>query len=82
MANSARVPEDVEVQRLSDDLSGEFKQVGHDDIEHAVRDSFERHSARARVKDFVPIFVERELRRLFRSSKNGNGTDGPDAHTS
>src|SRR5262245_20567264 len=76
------VPQDFEVKRLSDSLSSRFQQVEPDAIEDAVRDSYERHSAGARVKDFVSIFVERELRRELRAADHDDTLDSPTARRS
>jgi hypothetical protein len=71
VADSAErhVREEVEIERLSAALSDEFGRLSPDEIEHAVRDAFERRSA-VSVKDFVPIFVQRELRRELRASNS------------
>jgi hypothetical protein len=60
------VHQEIEIERLSAELAAEFRQVTPESIETAVRDEFER-GAQARVKDFLPLFVERNVRRRLRA---------------
>jgi hypothetical protein len=61
------VREDLEVDRVSAELADKFQDVSPDVIEHGVRQEFGRWSA-VPVRDFVPVFVERALRRKLRES--------------
>jgi hypothetical protein len=61
------VQQEIAVERLVAVLADDFKSVSHDQIEHAVRDAFKLRSA-AHLKEFVPVFVERDLRRTLKSS--------------
>jgi len=63
------VREEIEIERLSAALAEEYGQLAPDAIEHAVRGAFERRSAVA-VKEFVPIFAERDVRRELRTSRS------------
>jgi hypothetical protein len=62
-----QVREEIEIERLVAALSDDFEQVPPNTIEQSVRDAFQRRSA-VRVKDFLPIFVERDLRRELRGT--------------
>jgi hypothetical protein len=62
------VLQELEVDRLSDALAEEFERADPDTIETVVRAEFARRS-RAPIQDFVPVFVERTLRRRFRNSR-------------
>jgi len=60
-AAEQHVRDEIEIGRVSGLLADRF----HEDpsaIESAVRAEFERHSD-SRIKDFVPVFVERSVRR-------------------
>ena len=59
------VREDLEVGRVTAELANMFQDVSPDLIEYGVRNEFSRWSS-ARVRDFVPIFVERALRGKLR----------------
>jgi hypothetical protein len=61
------VRQEIEVERLSAALAGEFGDISPDLIEDAVRAEFKRRST-ASVTAFVPIFVARELRRQLRTA--------------
>jgi hypothetical protein len=61
------VREEIEIERLSAALAAEYGQLAPSAIELAIRDAFERRSA-VSVKDFVPIFVERDVRRGLRAA--------------
>jgi hypothetical protein len=63
-----RVHQELEVDRLSDVLATEFERADPDTIETVVRAEF-AHRSRAPIQDFVPVFVERTLRRRFRNSR-------------
>ena len=69
MSEDARrhVRESNEIDRITDELSNQFEAVAPPTIEAAVRAEFERRHD-ARVQDFVPVFVERSLRRKLRST--------------
>ncbi len=60
------VREELEVDRLSAVLADRFRGMAPDMIEHRVREEFGRWSA-VPVHDFVPIFVERNLRGELRA---------------
>ena len=62
------VRESNEIDRITDELSDEFEAVAPPTIEAAVRAEFDRRHD-ARVQDFVPVFVERSLRRKLRSTE-------------
>jgi len=62
---SQHVHQEIEVDRLSGELAAEYGQFDPATIETVVRAEFTRRSARP-VQDFVPIFVERTLRRRLR----------------
>jgi len=62
------VRESNEIDRITDDLTGEFEAVAPPTIEAAVRAEFDRRHD-APVQDFVPVFVERSLRRKLRSTE-------------
>lgn len=49
------------IAEIFERISDRFPAVHLDDVEQAVRDA-QRHFARARVKDFVPVLIEREAR--------------------
>jgi hypothetical protein len=68
-AAERHVREEIEIVRLSAALADEFGQLLPDTIEHAVRDAYQRRSA-VSVKEFVPVFVERDVRRELRASKS------------
>jgi hypothetical protein len=70
MSEDARwhVRESNEIDRITDELTGEFDAVAPPTIEAAVRAEFDRRHD-ARVQDFVPIFVERSLRHKLRSTE-------------
>ena len=59
---SQHVHQEIEVDRLSGELAAKFHQFDPATIETVVRAEFSRRSARP-VQDFVPIFVERTLRK-------------------
>ncbi len=61
-APSRHVHQEIEVDRLSGELAAEFRQIDPATIETVVRAEFTRRSARP-IQDFVPIFVERTLRK-------------------
>jgi hypothetical protein len=56
------VREDLEIGRLSAELANRYQDVSPEAIEDEARAEFIRWSA-APVQDFVPIFVERAMRR-------------------
>ena len=60
------IREDLEIGRLSAELSDRSRGVPPEVIEHSVREEFVRWSV-VPVHDFVPIFVERALRRKLRT---------------
>jgi hypothetical protein len=68
------VDHEGEVERLSAGLAYEFRHLAPESIEQAVRAGFERRS-NARVTDFLPLFVERDVRRSLRAQ-----ADVRDAH--
>jgi hypothetical protein len=55
----------LEIERIRAGLHAEFGEVSGDVIDRAVRAEFARRSS-SPVQDFVPIFVERSLRRRLR----------------
>jgi hypothetical protein len=59
------IREDLEIGRLSAELADRFRGVAPELIEHSVREEFVHWSV-VPVHDFVPIFVERALRRKLR----------------
>jgi hypothetical protein len=64
---SALARDEFEVDRLSAALADTFRGVSVDEIESRVREEFARWSA-VPVRDFIPIFVERALRRRLRAA--------------
>ena len=58
--DTAKVRQDLEVDRLSADLADRF-QIAREAVEDRVRAEFGRWS-QVPVQDFVPIFVERHVR--------------------
>jgi hypothetical protein len=60
--------EEIGIERLSAVLADEFSTVERDAIEQAVRAEFTRR-ANSPVTDFVPLFVERDLRRKLRAGR-------------
>jgi hypothetical protein len=63
--DTAKIREELEVDRLRDDLAAEFH-VAPEVLEQGIRNEFERR-AEYPVQDFVPVFVERSLRRKLRT---------------
>jgi hypothetical protein len=59
--DTARVREQIEIERLRNELAGEFDDVSPDVIEQGIRNEFQRRAAYP-VQDFVPVFVERSIR--------------------
>jgi hypothetical protein len=58
--------QELDVERISSELTHEFNDVSPQDIELGVREEFDRRSD-SPVRDFVPIFVQRSLRGKLRS---------------
>src|SRR5262245_39740465 len=63
---SLHVRNEVEIGRLTAELSDRFGDVAPDTVEQAVRAAFSRRSD-VPIQDFVPIFVERSIRRALRA---------------
>jgi hypothetical protein len=63
---ATRVRKQSEIGRLRDELSVEFDDVSPTVIEQGIRSEFERRAAFP-VQDFVPVFVERSVRRKLRA---------------
>jgi hypothetical protein len=63
--DTSKVREDLEVDRLRDQLAAEFDDVAPDRLERDIRDEFERRSSYP-IQEFVPLFVERSLRQMLR----------------
>ena len=63
--DTARVREEIEVNRLRQELSEEFD-IAPEVLEQGIRNEFERRSAYP-VQDFVPVFVERSIRQKLRT---------------
>ena len=54
--------EQAAMDNLIQRLTGQFPEVPHDKIVNAVRDDYQTY-ADSKVRDFVPILVERSVRR-------------------
>jgi len=59
--DTRRVRTELEVDRLTTELSSRFDGFSPDVIEQGLRVEFEKRAAYP-VQDFVPIFVERSVR--------------------
>ncbi len=66
-AAERHVREEVEIGRLSNVLAEQFHE-DPTDVEPAVRDEFQRRSS-SPIRDFVPVFVERSVRRKLRDTE-------------
>jgi hypothetical protein len=65
MDDTARVRQENEIDRLTADLTNEYRDVSPELIGDAVRAEFTRREQRT-VQDFIPIFAERSLRGKLR----------------
>ena len=63
--DAARVREQLEIDRLRDELVDEFGDISPDVLEQGIRNEFQQRAARP-VQDFVPVFVERSVRQKLR----------------
>jgi hypothetical protein len=68
MDDSQRVRQQIEIDRLSDELAREFDALPPELISEGVRREYRRRE-RYPVQDFVPIFVERSLRGRLRQPR-------------
>jgi len=67
MEDAAHVRQENEIDRLTAELTDEYRDLSPSLIGEAVRAEFTRREE-YRVQDFVPIFAERSLRGKLRSS--------------
>jgi len=59
---------ELEVDRLTSELSTRFVDFAPDVIEQGLRSEFDKRAAYP-VQDFVPIFVERSVRGKLRAAR-------------
>jgi hypothetical protein len=67
--DASRVRQEVEADRISAELAARFGDVPPELIDADVRAEFDRRSS-YKVKDFLPIFVERSVRWKLRNGKH------------